>query len=336
MEQYRPDDRVLRYALAVAEAGSIRGAARELDVAPSAVQRALTAAERRLGASLFERGADGARMTATGEILVRGARERRDLEARMSAELDQVVRGVVGEARIAIGLGFVDDIGDQVLGPMLADLPGVRQLHLVGGTDAMTAALARDEADVAVVLHARPHPGLRIVRSAPQPLGLAVGEGHELAARREPLLPAQLDGRPCAVMPPGFGLRALYDEFLRVYGITMPIRVESPAQRGLLAAIRPGELSALLPPVFVGSKGRADGVRLLPVRDEHLASVRAVLLTRAGRRLPTAATELLERCAHWFDTSFSGTGPVRHLPRCCPQGNAGVPQRCLVAGSDAP
>src|SRR5260221_14026276 len=51
----------------VVQARSIRGAAKVLNVAPSAVSRQLKEVEALIGGKLMERGADGFRLTAAGE-----------------------------------------------------------------------------------------------------------------------------------------------------------------------------------------------------------------------------------------------------------------------------
>lgn len=79
----------LRHALAVAEAGSLAGAARLLEVQHSTVLRRLAALERRLGARLFERRRSGYVPTEAGELLVAQAR-------RMQPEIDEAVRRIRG------------------------------------------------------------------------------------------------------------------------------------------------------------------------------------------------------------------------------------------------
>lgn len=64
----------LRYALAIAEAGSLAGAARALGVQHTTVLRRLDALEQRLGARLFERHRQGYRSTEAGELMAAQAR----------------------------------------------------------------------------------------------------------------------------------------------------------------------------------------------------------------------------------------------------------------------
>ena len=64
----------LRDVVAVADRGGLRAAARHLNLAQPALTRSLGEIERELDASLFERGARGTTLTATGQAFVARAR----------------------------------------------------------------------------------------------------------------------------------------------------------------------------------------------------------------------------------------------------------------------
>lgn len=299
------DDRTLRCVLAVADAGSLRAAARTLDVAPSIIQRTIAAAERSLGGLLFERGASGSRITDLGSVVLRHAHERRDLEALFADEVARAHTAAVGEVRVGIGLGYLDDIGEAVLGPFHREHPEVTLRVLSGGTDSMVSALAEDTADVAIALHPSPHPEVEVVRSGPQPVGVACNADHPLARahrRADTLSPSDLDQQRFAVMLPGFGLRALHDEFTRVHGVHSRLAVETDSQAVLIAAVARGQVVSLVPPVFLTPAPAGSEIQLLDVDDSHLRQVREALMIRRGRRLPPAAQALLESCIAWMDS----------------------------------
>ncbi|MGA0611114.1 LysR family transcriptional regulator [Caldimonas sp. KR1-144] len=79
----------LRYALAIAEQGSLAGAARALGVRHSTVLRRLDALEARLGARLFERQRSGYAPTEAGELLVEHA-------GRLRPALQEMQRRILG------------------------------------------------------------------------------------------------------------------------------------------------------------------------------------------------------------------------------------------------
>ncbi|AKJ26762.1 LysR family transcriptional regulator [Caldimonas brevitalea] len=90
----------LRYALAVADAGSLLGAARQLGVQHSTVLRRLDALERRLGARLFERHRSGYTTTDAGELMAEQAR-------RVQPGIDDLQRRILGrDLRLSGSLRF--------------------------------------------------------------------------------------------------------------------------------------------------------------------------------------------------------------------------------------
>jgi DNA-binding transcriptional LysR family regulator len=76
--------RHLRYAIAIADAGSFTRAALRLRLAQQALSRQIADLERELGVKLFERGARGARLTPAGTVFVHDAR----------AALEQALRAI--------------------------------------------------------------------------------------------------------------------------------------------------------------------------------------------------------------------------------------------------
>ncbi|MEM1050219.1 MAG: LysR family transcriptional regulator [Pseudomonadota bacterium] len=109
----------LRAFLAVAQTGSLRLAARELDVTQPTVSRRLRALESDLGIPLFERDREGHRLTAAGTQLLPAVRtvetaalrvEQRSLG--LLTNLTETVRVAAGETAAAVlarGLGHLSD-----------------------------------------------------------------------------------------------------------------------------------------------------------------------------------------------------------------------------------
>ena len=98
----------LRDVLAVAESGSLRGAARQLGIAQPALTRSIQELERELGVPLFERQSKGVTVTPMGELFVRRANAVRSELRRAREEIDQV-RGRT-HGRVAVCLSTVPHI----------------------------------------------------------------------------------------------------------------------------------------------------------------------------------------------------------------------------------
>lgn len=137
----------LRYFLAVAQQGTLTGAARRLGTDHATVSRRITALETAIGAKLFERTPQGYLPTLSGERLVAHA-EAMEAEAMAATEgLGRPEAGIGGTLRINTLEGF----GTYFLAPRIGRFaerhPRLR-LDLV--TIQQIVALSRREGDVAI------------------------------------------------------------------------------------------------------------------------------------------------------------------------------------------
>lgn len=143
--------------LAVAEGGSLAGAARRLAVNHTTVLRRVGAFERRLGVRLFDRLPSGYALTGAGEELAAAART---VEETVLA----VERRVLGRDLHLTGtirVTTADTLAASILPPVLA---AFRRAHPEVGLELTTsgamASLSKREADVAVRPSVKPPPNL--------------------------------------------------------------------------------------------------------------------------------------------------------------------------------
>ncbi|QOF79095.1 LysR family transcriptional regulator [Variovorax sp. 38R] len=136
-----------RVFLAVGQAGSLSGAARQLGVNHSTVLRRLGALEARMAVRLFDRLPAGYAMTLAGEALrerLQGVGEQIDAAQRHLMGLDLRLTGV-------IRITSTDTFMSGLLGPILADFralhPGI-ELQMVMNN--LFLSLTKREADVAI------------------------------------------------------------------------------------------------------------------------------------------------------------------------------------------
>lgn len=107
----------IRYLEAVRRAGSIRQAARQLNIASSAVNRQILKLEDELGIPLFERLSSGLRLTAAGEIFARHASTVLHDARRAEEELEAQKGLRRGYVRIASVEGLTFDLLPSVIAP---------------------------------------------------------------------------------------------------------------------------------------------------------------------------------------------------------------------------
>ncbi|WP_354202019.1 LysR family transcriptional regulator [Bradyrhizobium sp. JR4.1] len=118
------DLRYLRYAILVAEHGSVRRTADILNIRQSTVSRRIQLLERRIGVQLFERSRSGARTTLAGERFLR--------EAAVGAEhLREAVNGLTLARRGHFG-GLRIGLMASLASGFLADLHGAYHSRFPG------------------------------------------------------------------------------------------------------------------------------------------------------------------------------------------------------------
>lgn len=178
--------RSIRYLVAIVDAGSLAGAARELGVTQSALTRSVQADERTLGVRLLDRGKHGATPTAIGALVVeRGRALLRDAQT-LAHEVDLMRGADSGEVRIGAGPYPADLSVGAAVARLLSEKPRLKVSVSVGDWPRLTAGVVDGNLDVAVCdletaagdsrLAVEPlpeHPGLLFCRA-----------GHPLAAEK--------------------------------------------------------------------------------------------------------------------------------------------------------
>ncbi len=154
----------LRYALALARAGSALRAARLLGVNQTTVLRRLDALEAELGAPLFERHRSGLTLTETGQLAARAA-ERMEVEAiALGNALAAKERDLAGSVRVTAS----ETMAARLVSPCLR---AFHQLHPAVTVELIVTDarldLARGDADVAVRAGSRPEGAGIVARRLP-------------------------------------------------------------------------------------------------------------------------------------------------------------------------
>jgi DNA-binding transcriptional LysR family regulator len=145
----------IRYFDAVRRAQSIREAARQLNVASSAVNRQIIKLEEEIGEPLFHRLPSGLVLTPVGEALARHViTVFQDLE-RTGAEIDDMHGARVGHITVAVVESVASSILPKVIDLSRARAPRVTFTVSVMGSFDIPAAIVSGEADVGVAFALR-------------------------------------------------------------------------------------------------------------------------------------------------------------------------------------
>ncbi len=291
------NDRALRYFLAVARAGSIRGAAEALNVAASAVSRQVAELEAGCGMVLLERLPRGVALTEAGRIVADHAQRQADDGALLAERLGRL-RGVQsGTVRLCCGGGFLTDLVDNALAGFAQAHPGITYRVTLGGTDRILAAVAEGEADLGLAYNPPAHPDLRSMASARQPLAALLRPEHPRARPRAAPALRDFCETPCAVLPPDHGVRRLLGRVEADGGFRLRVRLETPSIELQRRFVLAGMGVTFLPGFAAATEVKAGQLLAVPLADALLAQATTHLLVRAGRRLPEAVEGLAARLA---------------------------------------
>jgi DNA-binding transcriptional LysR family regulator len=183
----------IRTFLAVASAGSLSAAARQLNVVPMQVSRRIASLEEDLGVRLFHRTTRSLTLTAEGEAFIAYAQEMAEAEAGARAELSPLPKTASGVLRMTAPSGFGQSVVLPMLPQLLAANPGLRidldlsdrQVDIVGQGLDLALRIAPLEDSELVAKKLGPNP--RLICASPD----------YLKKHGQPTTVSELDGHAC-------------------------------------------------------------------------------------------------------------------------------------------
>lgn len=269
------DLRQLEYFVAVAEEANFTRAAQRVHISQSGVSAQIRQLERELGAELFDRSARTATLTVAGEAALEHARAALASAQAVGAavgETNQLLRG-----RLAVGMviGCMITPFFDALASFHEAHPSVEITVREGSSDQLIDELRRAGIDLALVGCANnPPEDLASLIIVSEGLVAVVPPGHELARRSTTTLD-QVLRHPIVCMPPGTGLRAVFDQSCAARGLRPKIAIQAAAADSIadLAArgLGVGILSTSL------SAGRHTRLHPLHLRDVEIPALLVIL-----------------------------------------------------------
>ncbi|HRE20819.1 MAG TPA: LysR family transcriptional regulator [Rhabdaerophilum sp.] len=174
----------LQYVDYVARCGSIQRAARELNVAASAIDRQVLMIEADFRVLLFERSSKGMRPTPAGEAVAAMTQRWRNDLRRLATEI-KAMQGInQGNVRIAAMDSHANGLLPALVGHLAREHPAISIEAEIMSTDGAATALINGDVDVTVAFNLSPHQEIIIQSSTELPLGCVVAPGHVLAQSR--------------------------------------------------------------------------------------------------------------------------------------------------------
>jgi DNA-binding transcriptional LysR family regulator len=279
----------------IARTRSIRGAADQLALTASAVQRRLQAYEKEIGFQIFDRGPQGVELNSAGELVIMHIRETFAQATKLTSRLADLSGVRCGEVRIGCSQALVPYFLPRHISAYQAAYPNVNFEVVVMEHGVAQDALAAHLIDLALVFAAAEVPEFKALLGVRQYLAAVMVPNHPLA------LFEQLRLRQCyehhvALPGKGFGSRAMIDAALKDKSYARAPELESNSFEYLkshvsrsLAVTFQIEIGAPLPPIEdTGLTARRVNIRDVPPGALWMGH-------KAGRGLSVAASRFAEQ-----------------------------------------
>ena len=289
----------LEYLVEVEDNPTWADAAKALGVTPSALSQGLSQMERRVGVPLFDRRGRGRILTASGEEVLRYARDVVARTRQLSRWAVDVGEGSAGRLRVGmIDIAAITFFGGE-LKQFLRQFPDLG-FHLeVSGSAALCSQVHSGHLDLAVVVEPSVNSGrLSLVRLLEDELAIYAPEGADIGT-------PQTWG-PWVTFPPQSHTRALIARTLEEKGIRFDVVAESHQPEVLRGMVKLGLGWTVLP---VRQAETAPGALVRAQRDP-VASRRLVVARRYDNPVDNPAADALVQLLALASESVCGGGAM--------------------------
>ena len=287
------DFRNLAYLEAAVTTGSVRGGAEVLNTSPSALSRQIAKMEAELNVPLLERHGRGVRPTEAGTLFLNYFQDQR-------RQIETVVEGVWqilglqrGAITVALGRGFGDSVMD-VLHQFSKSHPSVQLNLSFGSTDEIVQKVVEGDVHIGLAYNPPKEPKLHSHAAKQHPMCAITIPNHPLTTLGRNVRIADLVDYDLGLLPGKFGIRQtlLHAEDDERVMLAPKLIANSDYILERFALEWDG---VIVSPAFALAKQVRSG-RLVAIEFEeaYLRHAEAQLLTRRGRKLPPAASALLQ------------------------------------------
>lgn len=292
--------KLFEYINAVVTAGSIRRAAEQLFITPSALDRRVQQLEEELDAPLFERHPRGMRLTAAGEIFLGYVRRHLAEIERVRSQISSLQGLKHGQIDLVVSQAFALHFLPAQIRKFSARFPGVSfSVRIVDHQEAERALLSF-EADLAIVVAPNMNSEILAINVLSQPLVAMMSTEHPLAEQPRVRLLDCLN-YPLILPDRSLSSRSLLEPFLSRRTTPLQIRMETNSfelMRGLLQ----DHLSIGFQIEIGAPQSGVDGhftYRHLDVRDARTAPL--VCAQLHSRTLSVAAARFADQISEEFN-----------------------------------
>ncbi|WP_174184601.1 LysR family transcriptional regulator [Nocardia barduliensis] len=285
--------RQLRYFVTVAREASFTRAAARLHLAQPGLSAQIRQLERELGHPLLDRGGRTVTLTEVGAAVLPLAQAALAAAERITHTVDEFAGLLRGQVRVGLISGAAVEEFDvaAVLADFHHDHPQVGISLTEDTSERMLAALGRGELDMALIgmtgAPLDPGIGIEVVLETAVVAAVAAGDSGDDAEM--PL--TALRDRPLICLPPGTGIRGVFERACAAAGFRPGVAYEAAAPALLLRLAARG-LGVAVVPELTAEESAAFGVRTMRIVEPELRG-RLALVWRTDRPASPAAKVLL-------------------------------------------
>jgi DNA-binding transcriptional LysR family regulator len=283
----------LRYFAETVRTGSMRQAAERLHVAASAVNRQILKLEDQLQCKLFDRQAEGVRLTSAGEVLYHHIlRLERDLDQAIS-QIDDL-RGLRrGNVALACEDGISRDFLPRVLLGFHKEFPRVTFTVDIVSAPQILEQVAEGGADIGIAMAPPVRRDVSVEAKAEIPLGVITATDNPLAGRADLRL-RDLAGE--AMIHGRSGTGGGTDFYSLISGSSKPNQfIETNASDFITNLVKVGLGVGIRSPIGIMHEIITRQIAFTPITDPQARAAFLTVYAKPQRTLPIAGAVLLER-----------------------------------------
>lgn len=287
------DFTALRYFSATAHSRSIRAAAERLHVSPSAISRQIAKLEHELRAPIFDRRAQGMKLTPAGEILLSKIDGVMREFSRVKSHIAALQNLQAGNVDIYCFQTAIDSFVAPVLNRYHTQYPDVTFNIRMSSTDEAIEALINGTAEIGLVLNAPPRESITRLEVFRDRMVAAFSPTHPLAGRKTLSL-RDLEGFPFALTEPSFGLRQQHEQVFAKHGFVPNAFCVTNSLTLVKEVASIGRQCTLLPRFAIEQELAKGSLKAALVREFSDDPLIFCICSRSDRSLSPAAKVLTE------------------------------------------
>jgi DNA-binding transcriptional LysR family regulator len=303
----------LRYIDQVARSGSIQAAARELNVAASAINRHVLQLEGELGVVLFDRLPRGMRLTVAGESIVTLARRWRDDEKRAIGDIRRMQGLNQGTVRLAIMDSHATSFMPSLIERLAVSHPMVALSCEVYNTEQATAALLAGKVDVAVLFNLSAQRESNVLWIAELPLGCVVAPEHPLASCESVDLQDAV-AYPVALQSRSLAIRSFLEARHSLLFVESRGKLETNSLHLVKQLVLTGNYVAFTSEIDAAPELIKGALRFVPLRDRSADPQTISVATQGAKPMTTIVKLVADQLCVAVRECLAAVRKVRDLP----------------------